>query len=128
MRPMSPADVGMRAAMARKYLEVAHLVMSEEPADRQAAAGVAVLAAIAAADAVCGAVLGEAPQGQAHDEAVRVLANIRPGGAELAKRLARVLSDKSNSQYGTSYLSASVVVGLLKNADGLVDAMERYFG
>ncbi|PJI94694.1 hypothetical protein [Luteimicrobium subarcticum] len=123
---MTKADVRMRAEMARKYLEVAQLVMGEEPADRQVAAGVAVLAAIAASDAMCGVSLGGAPQGQSHDEAVRVLAGIRPLGEQLAKNLRRVLADKASSQYGTTYLSPAVVGAMLKNAQALVDGLAAH--
>lgn len=122
-RPMTRADARNRATVARRYLEVAELVMGEDPADRQVAAGLAVLAAIAASDALCGAVLGQAPQGQDHAEATRVLAKVRPDGGQLATHLRSVLNEKSNAHYGTSYLSVGVVNRMLRDARAIVDAL-----
>lgn len=53
-RAMTAGDVRVRAATARKYLEVGDLVHGEpdDPAERQVAGGLAVLAAIAASDAI----------------------------------------------------------------------------
>lgn len=123
---MTDTDVAVRAGTARKYLEVARLLEDEPgPADRQVAAAVAVLAAIAASDAICGAVRKEAPWGQSHDQAPVVLATVR-GGDKLATALRRVLSEKTSAQYGTTFLSASTVSGILHNAQMLVDAIDDY--
>jgi len=123
MRVMTKADARHRAAVARRYLEVAELVVGEDPADRRVAAGLAVLAAIAASDALCGAALGRAPQGQDHAEAARVLATVQPDGAQLAVHLTRVLNEKSNAHYGTTYLTPTVVNQMLRHAAALVDAL-----
>lgn len=73
-RPCTRADARTRAAQAWAYLETAKLVMSEKvkPDDLNfvhVAAGNAVLAAIAASDALCCAILGEQARGQDHREA-----------------------------------------------------------
>ncbi len=62
-RPCTPADARTRVAHARAYLETAKLVRSEtnRPDDvnfNHVAAGNAVLAAIAASDALCCKLLG----------------------------------------------------------------------
>lgn len=128
MRAMTAGDVRVRAVTARKYLEVGDLVQGEpdDPAERQVAGGLAVLAAIAASDAICGSVLRECPQGQDHRQAEAVLATIRPGGKELARHLGYVLAEQSTAHYGTTYLNRDTVVSMLHHARALVDAIDSY--
>lgn len=124
-RTMSPTDVRTRAATARKYLEIGELVHDgepDEPPSRQVAAGLAVLAAIAASDAICGSRLGIAPQGQDHGQAVSVLADTQPDGQVLATHLRRVLDHKASAHYGTTYLNGDTVAGMLRHARLLVEA------
>lgn len=125
-QPMSAADVSVRAQSARKFLEVAELVADD--GDRTVAhvsASLAVLAGIAASDAICGAVLGQRPQGQDHKQAAVVLATVRPRGKDSAAALRRLLDDKSNAQYGTSYLTPARIDGMLRAARKLVEIMEE---
>jgi hypothetical protein len=123
---MTKAEVQVRAATARKYLEVGELVMGSDPAERQVAGGLAVLAAIAASDAICGAVLGHAAQGPDHDQASDVLGTVKPDGAALAKHLTRVLQHKPVAHYGTTYLTDETVRSMLHHASGLVTALDAH--
>lgn len=123
-RPISRAAIDVRAATARKYLEVGQLTLGGDPAERQVAGGLAVLAAIAAGDAICGLELGEYARGQDHDQAPQLLKTVRPDGSELAKHLGRVLEQKPNAHYGTTYLTAELVNSMLRHAAALVDAMD----
>ena len=71
----------MRHRQAVAYLETAGLISSDGslPADydfNHVAAGVAVLAAVAASDALCCLLLGERARGQYHGEAVDLLAEM----------------------------------------------------
>ncbi|AWB93414.1 hypothetical protein [Aeromicrobium chenweiae] len=59
--------------MGRKYLEVAELVASEDGAAINVCVGTAVLAGIAAADAICAAALGEDYSGTDHAAAASLL-------------------------------------------------------
>jgi hypothetical protein len=80
------------------------------------AAGLAVLAAIAASDALCCRFLGEMARGQNHRDAVDLLATVRFGTGDekerskrsklLASSLATVLDLKDVSHYGTTLLGA----------------------
>jgi hypothetical protein len=83
-RPCSSADAAMRLRHAEAFLATAKLVASEEgkPADydyNHVAAGVAVLAAIAASDALCCQLLGERSRGQDHRQAIAVLEEVLYG-------------------------------------------------
>ncbi|KQY22833.1 hypothetical protein ASD16_09455 [Cellulomonas sp. Root485] len=127
LRTMSATDIRTRAATARKYLEIGELVHDEEPDEapsRQVAGGLAVLAAIAASDAICGSRTGSAPQGQDHAQAVSVLEATQPDGRALATHLRRVLDHKANAHYGTTYLTDDTVTSMLRHARSLVDALE----
>src|SRR5215469_7900990 len=98
-RPCTADDARTRVAHARAYLETAKLIGSEadKPGEvnfNHVAAGNAVLAAIAASDALCCKLLGERPRGQDHRDAVDLLAQVRFGtGTErLQARRAQDLS------------------------------------
>ena len=98
--------------------------MGQDPAERQVAAGLAVLAAVAASDAICGTAIGVYARGEDHGQAPDLLRTIRPDGDALARHLVRVLEHKPNAHYGTSYLTADVVQSMLHHADALVRAMD----
>ncbi|MCI2237067.1 hypothetical protein MO973_40420 [Paenibacillus sp. TRM 82003] len=123
---MTAAEVQVRAEAARKFLEVARMVEDDtsDPALPRVASALAVLAGIAASDAVCGHVLHQRPQGQDHQEAVRVLGSIR-GADELATSLRRLLADKTTSQYGTTYMTAQKAASMVRHAEKLVEGMEQ---
>ncbi|GAA2219688.1 hypothetical protein GCM10010413_07960 [Promicromonospora sukumoe] len=127
-RSMSRGDVTVRAATARKYQDVAELVMGEDSADRHVAAGLAVLAAIAASDAICGATLRECARDQDHSRAADLLATVAPDGKELSVRLRKVLDEKTAAHYGTSFLSPQQSAYMVKHSRSLVDSMEGYVG
>jgi hypothetical protein len=74
----------MRLRHAEAFLATAQLVASEEgkPADydyNHVAAGVAVMAAIAASDALCCQLLGERSRGQDHRQAIALLEEVLYG-------------------------------------------------
>jgi len=120
---MTATDVRMRARVARTYLDVAKLAVDEDEAHRQVAAGLAALAAIAAADAICGHRAGERYAGQDHARAGDVLERTLPDGADLARHFRAVIRDKSTAHYGTEYLTPEKVTVMLRHAQHLVDAV-----
>lgn len=115
-----------RAAVAREYQQLAELVASE---DRQfahnAAAGNAVLAAIAAADAICCLRLGRYHVGDDHRAATMLLTRVRPDGQQLAKDLAKVLAINDQVHYSGDPLPDHRLKSVLRSADRLVDVAER---
>jgi hypothetical protein len=136
-RPCSSEDARTRCRQAVAYLETARLVTSDGslPADydyNHVAAGVAVLAAIAASDAICCRLLGERSRGQDHRQAVDLLATVRFGDGtpvvqakrarDLGAALATVLDFKDEAYYGTTLLGPAQVRRLIKGAGKLVAA------
>jgi hypothetical protein len=139
-RPCSAADARTRAAHARAYLEVARLIRgeSDKPDDvnfNHVAAGNAVLAAIAASDALCCRLLGERSRGQDHRDAVGLLEQVRFGGGtdaaqarrarDLAKALATALDLKDDSHYGTLMVGLPEIRRIIRAAEVLVAAAEE---
>ena len=98
-----------RLSQADAFLLAAELVVDDYTGDStpSVAASLAVLAGIAAADAACCARLGVRARGQAHAEAVKLLATVEPGGSDMAKDLRRLLNRKDESQYGLTLVSSA---------------------
>jgi hypothetical protein len=79
----------------------AELVLDEKPAEfRSVAAGLAVLAGIAAADAICCTRLHKLHRGTDHRQAVDLLRTALPSGRKEPSVLARLLDLKDEAHYG----------------------------
>ena len=94
----------IRLRHAGSFLLVGDLVLAQ-PDDpllalTSVAASVAVLAGIAASDTACCASLRRRARGQDHAEAIDLVKSVSPGGEQMARDLARLLSLKDNAQYG----------------------------
>ena len=96
------------------------------------AAGNAVLAAIAASDALCCGLAGERSRGQDHRDAVALLKQVRFGtgtgevqarrARDLARALATALDLKHDSHYGTLMVGATELRRLIRATEVLVSA------
>ena len=127
-QPCSAADAYTRQAHARKFLEAAQLVATEErdiPESASVAASLAVLAGIAASDAACCAALGRRSRSQDHHDADALLGDIAPTGSEAANQLRRLLNLKDTAQYGFIHVSGGDLRGVLRQAQVLVDFAEQ---
>ena len=116
---MTKAEAAGRRRIAVKYLEVAQIAATEDGPAINVAIGVAVLAGIAASDAICGAALGERYAGQDHTAAVNVLNRV---DAQLARKLKSLADMKPGSRYGDALLTASDRDRAIKAATDLVHA------
>jgi hypothetical protein len=116
------ADLGQgrtRRKIAEKYVDVANLVADEDGAAINVCVGLAVLAGIAAGDAVCIASTGERYAGQDHDAAAELLERV---DASLGKRLRQLVALKPSSHYGDHLLSEGDRRTALRCANLLVEA------
>jgi hypothetical protein len=103
------------------YLKAAELVQSEELAEAATVAtGNAVLAAIAAADAICCAAAGVRCRGQDHRQAIALLQEVT-ADAGLARALRDVLDLKDAGHYGLSNVSSENCLTALRRARALLD-------
>ncbi|SFK44816.1 hypothetical protein [Cellulomonas sp. KH9] len=126
---MNLSQARERAALAREHLQIAaeRLEMCRLRPDRsseaQAAASNAVLAAIAASDALCGQALGQHAADHDHRAATTLLRTVEPDGPRLANKLGRLLSDKTVLQYGT-FCTRATAEQAVRDARSLVDAVD----
>jgi hypothetical protein len=122
-----PNEARVRVTQARSFLDVADLLLSEDNdlATPGTAAALAVLAGIAAADALCCMNIGRRARGQDHREATRLVAQVEPNGRAHSNALARLLEIKDGAHYGTVYLSATRARTAIRNATTLTEAAEE---
>jgi hypothetical protein len=125
---MTPTSVRERAGIARQHLRVSDECLAQcaegPSSEASVSAANAISAAIAASDAICGRALAERSSSGDHREAVALLSKVR-GGAELSKRLGRLLSQKSQAQYG-DYVTARVARDINTSARRVVEAMSAF--
>ena len=109
-----------RLNIAREYQELAHSKSdAESDAARNARAGNAILAGIAAADAMCCIRLGERSTSSDHSDAVLLLKKVNP---LMAQKLATLLGIKSISHYGETFIGIETLKSSLRAMDQLVEA------
>ncbi len=126
VRPCTRHDARVRATTARRFLDTAALIRDEEdPASVRVVTALAVLAGIAASDALCCATLGQLPRGQDHRQATALLATVRPDGQSHARQLAALLDLKDHAHYGTTPVTAGSADTALRRATRLVAAAEE---
>jgi hypothetical protein len=102
-----PVDRRRHGLFLQRADELAASMESSESKGLTIAAGVAaVQCAIACADAVCVAYLGERSAGKSHEEAAELLAQSgAPGARERASQLKRILTLKSAVEYSDRELA-----------------------
>ena len=126
-QPCDHAKAVKRLADARAYYETAELVASDDAdaALRGVAAGLAVLAGIAAADAACCKRLGLRSRSQNHKDAVGVLKTIdHPDAKRAATALGRLIDLKDTSHYGFTGVSAQRRNGAVTSAQRVLQLAE----
>jgi hypothetical protein len=101
-RTASKADARTRVGAARAYLEVADLVLDEnaDVAMPGVAAGLAVLAGIAASDGISAVRLGEIHRGADHRGAAELLRGATADGSKLKATFLKLIDLKDEAHYG----------------------------
>jgi hypothetical protein len=120
-RACTRADAQARLRLARKYQEVAELVLGEDHVDATVAAGNAVLAAIAAADAISCVLSGEIYRGADHRAAATHLRQVT-GDSELAGRLRDVIDLKDQAHYGLRNVALERARVAVRKSKQLIEA------
>jgi len=126
VKECTSAEAHERLAQARTFLDVAGMVMSEEPREAHVAAALAVLAGIAAADAICGLNLKKWSRGSDHLEAVALLNTVSGASGALANHLRRLLNQKNAMHYSPKLVTVDEAKIMLRHASALVDAADSY--
>ena len=118
-----PVQAKNRLDVAKHYQELAHLKAKEKQgAARNVAVGNAVLAGIAASDALCCWHLGERSSSSSHSDSVALLAKF---DKKLAKHLSILIGDKTSSHYGERFIGVETLKSCLRAMDQLVSAAIR---
>ncbi|CAN5447252.1 hypothetical protein BH10ACT7_BH10ACT7_04110 [soil metagenome] len=118
---MSPSEVNGRAQQARDFLETAQLALEIGP---NSAASNAVLAGIAAGDAICGKALGIRSHSGSHGDAVAIVRRAH-GGESAANHLKALVALKSAAAYEPRMVTAAKASEAVQHAERLVVAMEK---
>lgn len=108
-----------RHGRAAKYLEAADLMATEDGQAINVSIGNAVLAGIAAGDAICATALGEAYTGPDHASAADLLQRV---DLDLGNKLRTLVRLKANAHYGNTLLTPRHRQSALRAARALVDA------
>lgn len=125
---LDKAGARARLKEARVYLAMAELAGSGNSAENKVAGSNAILAGIAAADAICGLVLGERSAGDDHTQAINLLKKAIHPSTKAATSLKRLLTQKTPVQYGADAISAGEAADLIKWARDILqeaDAKDR---
>lgn len=117
--------IAQRANDARAHLKAAELFADEPDAASWKVAGSnAAIAGIAAADAICGRVLGYCSASDSHADAIKLLERATRPNTAPANNLQRLLNDTSLFQYGASRVTHAHAQGLVKHARRLIESMD----
>lgn len=133
---MTPKKKPCEAVQARAYRDKAQAFLrAAEIVEANAGVGdrlddavfsLLVHAGIAASDALCCAGHHERSSGDDHREALAMLRNIRPNGAELEHALSDLLASKSTAEYSPASVTAARVTAARRRAKYLVsEAVNR---
>ena len=123
-----PGQARTRLEQALAFLEVAEMVGTEEDelATPGTAAALAVLAGIAASDAVCCVALGQRSRTQDHKGAISLLRQVAPDGQAMARDLERLLAIKDDAHYGLLHVSRQRAASALRQARRLFDTASAH--
>jgi len=125
-RECAPREALRRLSAARKFLEAAELYAGDEdPEGRRVAVSNAVLAGIAAADAMCCARLGRHAVGDDHRAAAELVGAIGPEGRQATRALTALLGVKHKAQYQIATVGKADATAAIRRAQSLIAAAER---
>ncbi len=122
-RASTGLEARARFRTAQAYQEVADLVLGESGREEflNVAAGLAVLAGIAASDAISAIRLGQIHRGDDHRAAAELLRQATPDGDKLAATFARLIDLKDEAHYGVMMVGARKARDAVRWAKQLVD-------
>jgi len=121
--PRTDADARARFQAALSHLEISEVILADtaNPQYATVAASLAVLAGIAAADALTCRRMRVMHRGQDHRDAADLLEQAIPDGSRMAAVLRRLLDLKGSSHYGVSPVGRRKATDAVRWARTLVD-------
>jgi hypothetical protein len=122
----SPSECHERREQARAFLEVAKVVLTEDRREAHVAAALAVLAGIAAADAICGLSLRKWSRGPDHKQAVALLSDVALRDSTLPSKLSRLLAAKDAAHYSPALIAVATARAMVRQADAMLTEAETW--
>jgi hypothetical protein len=120
-RPCGPEEARGRLSKAKAFLVTAQTALGD--LDDVAGAN-AVLAAIAAADALCCTHLGRMSRSLDHGDAVTLVRDVQPSGRKAATALERCLQVRRKAEYDARPLANADAARAVRHAGTLVGLAE----
>ncbi len=124
VRACTPAEARGRRDQARAFLDVADAVLSDCRREAHVAAALAVLAGIAAADAICGIRLKQWSRSEDHGAAVSLLETVDLADPTLPAKLRRLLAEKDLVHYSPNLVTVSSARSMIRSAKALLAEAE----
>jgi len=126
-RAATAEDGRIRLQVASAYLEVAELVLDDRDRAEMpgVAAGLAVLAGIAASDAICARRLARIHRGDSHRAAADLLVTATPDGRKLSSTFLRLMDMKDEAHYGLTIVSTQRARSAVRWATQLVSRAQE---
>jgi len=122
------SEAKLRLKAARAYLEAAELILTDDREEfASVAAGNAVLAGIAAADALCCKGLGARARSQDHRQAAELVKTASAKGERHKTLLVRLLDLKDEAHYGFLEVSVGKASRAVNSARELVNGAIEFF-
>jgi hypothetical protein len=115
----------VRRDQARAFLDVAELVLGEDRREAHVAAALAVLAGVAAADAICGLSLHQWSRGSDHAQAVTLLREVALRDTTLSTKFQRLLADKDAAHYSPALITVDKAKSMVRQAAALLAEADR---
>ena len=122
---LDKAGARSRLKEAHLYLSAAELLNSGGAAENKVAGSNAIMAGIAAVDAICGLMLGVRSAGDDHALAVGLVKKATHPSTKAANSLKRLLTQKTPVQYGADAISASEAADLVRWARDVVQEADE---
>lgn len=107
-----------RRELGEHYLVRAEMGRQTDPAERTVNVGIATIAGIAFADAICLGALGQFSTSGNHSDAVELLRTV---DKDAAKHLQTLVSQKTATQYGVTTVSTEAAVRAMRAVNALAE-------
>lgn len=122
--PCTREQAGQRLRQAEAFLGWARAALADErdQVNLGVATSLAILAGVAATEALCGSSMGYYSRGQNHADAANLVRSIEPGGAALASTFRQLVACKEDTGQAPKALLESSAKAALRQAGDLVSA------
>lgn len=122
--PCNGEQAGQRLRQAEAFLGWACAALADDgdEVNLGVATSLAILAGVAATEALCGSSMGYYSRGQNHADAAILIRSIEPRGADLASTFRQLVTSKDDAPYASQAMRESSAKAAVRRAGDLVSA------